>query len=164
MKASSCNRRFTRALVFCNGEFSPESVPELEADDLIICADGGLEHALALGIKPHVVLGDFVPTETCRRLEEGDQAGCSVPVPCGKDKTDGQIAVEYAQRCREIWLQAAWEAAWTCKVMCSWVLSPARRSLEGVGEEVSYSKGSGRWKLPGWGPRFPASHHGILLV
>ena len=109
MKASSCNRRFTRALVFCNGEFSPESVPELEADDLIICADGGLEHALALGIKPHVVLGDFdsLTGDLRRRLEEGDPGlGAVYQYPVEKDTTDGQIAVEYAagRGVREIWL------------------------------------------------------------
>ncbi|NLA58472.1 MAG: thiamine diphosphokinase [Firmicutes bacterium] len=109
MKDRSDNPRFRRALIFCNGEFSAESVPELGEDDLVICADGGLDHALALGIKPHVVLGDFDSlSETVRRrLREKDPAlGTVYEYPVEKDKTDGQIAVEYAvsEGIGEIWL------------------------------------------------------------
>ena len=49
---------------FLQREFSPKASLS-EADDLIICADGGLGMP-ALGIKPHVVLGDFDSlTGTC---------------------------------------------------------------------------------------------------
>ena len=109
MKEKGENQQFQRALIFCNGEFSADSVPEVKADDLVICADAGLVHALALGIKPHVVLGDFdsLSEDLRQRLREKDPALGEVhEYPVEKDKTDGQIAVEYAadQGIREIWL------------------------------------------------------------
>ncbi|NLY52191.1 MAG: thiamine diphosphokinase [Firmicutes bacterium] len=109
MKEKADDQQLKRALIFCNGEFSAESVPDLKTDDLVICADGGLEHALALGIKPHVVLGDFDSLSEAlrRRLRDKDPAvGAVYEYPVEKDKTDGQIAVEYAvnQGIREIWL------------------------------------------------------------
>jgi len=109
MNEKTVDRHFQRALIFCNGEFSADIVPELRKDDLIICADAGLEHALALGITPHVVLGDFDSLSEAlrRRLQERDPAfGQVYQYPIEKDKTDGQIAVEYAvkQDIEEIWL------------------------------------------------------------
>lgn len=99
---------FHRGLIFCAGEFTPEDVPSPEDTDLVICADGGLEHAMAVGIKPHVVLGDFdslsggylqylskdIPTVEIHRY------------PVEKDKSDGQLAVEYALDAgvKEIWI------------------------------------------------------------
>jgi thiamine pyrophosphokinase len=38
----------------------------LAKPDLVVCADGGLEHALKLGLRPNIVVGDFdsVPAAT----------------------------------------------------------------------------------------------------
>jgi len=99
---------FDRALVFCNGEFSPESVPRLRANDLVICADGGLEHAMSVGIEPHVVLGDFDSLSGAhqRYLNQAPTHIKIYEYPIQKDKTDGQLAVEYAldTGVREIWM------------------------------------------------------------
>src|ERR1700741_630380 len=49
------------ALIIANGILpSPEKVKTLvHSADLIICADGGANHARLLGITPHIILGDF---------------------------------------------------------------------------------------------------------
>jgi thiamine pyrophosphokinase len=50
-----------RILIFANGELPNLEAARglLRADDFILCADGGTRHALALGIIPHVIIGDL---------------------------------------------------------------------------------------------------------
>lgn len=50
-----------RAWVFAGGEFSRDHVPAngLEAGDHVICVDRGLEHCLAAGLEPSLLIGDF---------------------------------------------------------------------------------------------------------
>jgi len=92
--------RFSRALIFCNGEFASTDYEEAQAGDLVICADGGLHHALNVGLKPHVILGDFdsIDADLQRALREWDCGPKVMEFPREKDKTDGHLAVEYALR------------------------------------------------------------------
>lgn len=91
---------FERGLIFANGEFSPGDVPRPKAGDLIVCADGGLRHAMAIGLRPHVVLGDFDSLGHVEREFLQKEAGSIrlLRYPVEKDKTDGHLAVEYALR------------------------------------------------------------------
>ncbi len=82
-----------RAFIYTGGTVYDEYVCEKpEEEDLIICADAGYLTACRLGIRPHVMLGDFdtlgepdVPTGVeCLRL------------PAEKDLTDTQYAVDLA--------------------------------------------------------------------
>ena len=102
---------FNRGMVFCNGEFSPEDVPGLTEADLVVCADGGLAHAMAVGIRPHVVLGDFDSLGNTYRelLDKQSKIIEVINYPVEKDKTDGQLAVEYALNAgvKEIWMFGA---------------------------------------------------------
>jgi len=87
-----------RIIIFANGE-----IPRLEnarlllhADDYIICADGGTRHALALGLKPHLVIGDMdsLDTEQWQKLEN-----TGVPIelfPRDKNETDLELALNRA--------------------------------------------------------------------
>jgi thiamine pyrophosphokinase len=64
--------------------------------DRVICADGGAQHALALGLAPDVVIGDLdsLDDDLQARLE-GE--GCQVLVhPTRKDETDLELALRYA--------------------------------------------------------------------
>ncbi|WP_374713273.1 thiamine diphosphokinase [Symbiobacterium terraclitae] len=66
--------------------------------DLVICADAGLRHARALGLRPDLLLGDFdsLPSEL---LQEARAEGVPIlQVPVEKDKTDSEIALEEAVR------------------------------------------------------------------
>ncbi len=89
--------RATHVVIFANGEFTPP--PGVE-DHLhgrrIICADGGTRHALALGLTPHVIIGDLdsVPGEMVETL-----AGRGTEIlrfPRDKDQTDLELALAYA--------------------------------------------------------------------
>lgn len=87
-----------RILIFANGD-----LPNLEKaraivrpDDFILCADGGTRHALALGLKPDLILGDMdsVDQEQVRRLRE---AGVQIEsFPPDKDETDLELALTRA--------------------------------------------------------------------
>ena len=73
-------------VIFCAGEFDG-LMQEIHPEDLLIAADGGLQHALALGLQPDVILGDFdslgyVP-EQARQF------------PVEKDDTDSMLAVRH---------------------------------------------------------------------
>lgn len=81
-----------KALILGNGDiFDYPAMAARTADyDLLICADGGLRHAQALGWTPDILLGDMDSVKT---------APAAVPkqvFPARKDETDGELAVGYA--------------------------------------------------------------------
>jgi thiamine pyrophosphokinase len=49
------------ALIIANGTQPPLTIvrPIAQSANLIICADGGANHALKMNIKPHIIIGDF---------------------------------------------------------------------------------------------------------
>ncbi len=87
-----------RAVIVANGPMTRLPLAELHLgeDDLVVCVDGGVQNALALGLRPHVVIGDMdsIEPEVRRRLElEGVRL---VAHPPRKDETDSELAVRYA--------------------------------------------------------------------
>ena len=105
-----------RAVIFANGELnlSPELRNEIQADDLIIAADGGALHCRKLGIKPQVVIGDFdsLQDEDLNTLQaEGAQL---LRFPTRKNETDLELAFQYARQrsCQEVLLIAALGERW----------------------------------------------------
>lgn len=100
-----------RAVIFANG-----SLPDLEParrlikrNDLLIAADGGACHALALGLQPHILIGDLdsSPSELQATLQE---AGAHIlRYPRDKDETDLELALTCAleQGCSRIIVIAA---------------------------------------------------------
>ncbi|MFZ5813871.1 MAG: thiamine diphosphokinase [Bacillota bacterium] len=89
-----------RVVIFSAGQvYDYERVRRLiGAPDLVICADGGIRHALALGLTPGLILGDFDSADPAvlARLEA---AGTPVQrVPVEKDQTDTHLALEEAVR------------------------------------------------------------------
>ncbi|MCO6450921.1 MAG: thiamine diphosphokinase [Caldilineales bacterium] len=89
-----------RSLIFANGDLPDlDSVrPRLRPDDLVICADGGARHALALGLIPDLLVGDLdsIADDDLAQLEAQ-----GVPIeryPVDKNYTDLELAVMAAQR------------------------------------------------------------------
>ena len=87
-----------RLIIFANG-----ILPELEsarrliqAGDVLIAADGGTEHILALGLFPSLVIGDLDSlTQDNRRWL--DEKGVKIQQYCrDKDETDLELAFQYA--------------------------------------------------------------------
>lgn len=100
-----------RILIFANG-----NLPDIERarsllsrDDYILCADGGTRHALALGVRPNLVLGDMDSLEK-DHWEKLQESGVDVEIfPRDKDETDLELAIHTAieMNPREIVILAA---------------------------------------------------------
>jgi len=87
-----------RAIIVANGSVGEDETytEAVEADDLIIAADGGALIALGLGLQPQTVIGDMdsLPPETRLDLTE---RGCQfVSRSPRKDETDTELAIQYA--------------------------------------------------------------------
>lgn len=63
---------------------------KIRQSDYIICADGGYDRALRLGLTPDIMIGDF---DSVTELPKGTE---KIKYPVRKDFTDGEIAVRYA--------------------------------------------------------------------
>lgn len=87
-----------RAIVFANGELGTRATVSacLEHVDLVICADGGTRHALALGLVPDVVIGDLDSMEDSTRLHVEPFGTRVLAFPRAKDETDLELALLYA--------------------------------------------------------------------
>jgi thiamine pyrophosphokinase len=100
-----------RAVIFVNGLISDYQPVEawLRPADLLIGADGGTLHCLALGRQPHAVIGDLdsLSPELVRQL--GAQGVWIERHPPEKDETDLDLAIHYAlgQGAQEIVLLGA---------------------------------------------------------
>lgn len=87
-----------RILIFANGE-----IPDLDKarrlvkpDDYIICADGGARHALALGVQPHLVIGDMDSLEK-GQWQKLENAGIPIELyPHDKNETDLELVIARA--------------------------------------------------------------------
>lgn len=91
-----------RVMIFANGPLpDPERARRLiRPDDLLISADGGTHHLLALGLRPHAIVGDLdsLPAPLVETLR---QQGTTIhPHPRDKDETDLELALRYALKYR----------------------------------------------------------------
>ena len=67
-------------------------------DDLLIAADGGAHHCRALGLTPHIVVGDL-DSLTPEERAELERAGARFEMhPVRKDETDLELALRVALR------------------------------------------------------------------
>ncbi len=64
--------------------------------DLVVCVNGGVRNALALGFEPQIAIGDMDSMEVALR-DRLQEEGCRfVEYPSRKDETDLELAVRYA--------------------------------------------------------------------
>ena len=86
-----------RCIIFANGTLPDmHSARELiRPDDLILAADGGTRHALDLGLRPSVIIGDL--DSATFDLKPLTEAGTRIiRHPRDKNKTDLELALEHA--------------------------------------------------------------------
>ena len=105
-----------RAVIIANGELrDPEQARALlRPGDLLIAADGGAQHCRALGLVPHIVVGDLDSLAPEERAEL-ERAGTRFEAhPARKDETDLELALRAALRegAREVLILAALGGRW----------------------------------------------------
>jgi thiamine pyrophosphokinase len=95
-------------IIFANGTLPALEAAHnlIQAGDVLIAADGGTQHALALGLFPSIVIGDL-DSLTPDVRQQLDAKGAEIrQYPRDKDETDLELALHYAvtNSYREIWI------------------------------------------------------------
>ena len=88
----------SRIVIFANGYLPNREKARaiLCADDVVIAANGGMRHALALGLKPKLVVGDLDSMMKDER-QKIEAAGIEIAQsPRDKNETDLELAVRHA--------------------------------------------------------------------
>ena len=87
-----------RAIIFANGDLPHLDMARalLHDDDLIIAADGGTSHALALGRTPDAVIGDLDSIDSEIRQKMQEQEVEIIQSPRNKNETDLELALNHA--------------------------------------------------------------------
>lgn len=86
-----------KAVLVANGkiEGADRVLEMIHSDHLIVCANGGTVNALALGLRPQVVIGDVDSVSPKLRRElQGEGVSFIVCSP-RKDETDAELALRY---------------------------------------------------------------------
>lgn len=86
-----------KAVVFANADINDYGFcGEYIRDAVIICCDGGMRHAMKLGITPDYIVGDFdsVSPEVLEYYKKQDIE--LKQVPCRKDETDMELGIIHA--------------------------------------------------------------------
>lgn len=76
------------ALCIIIGAMEPGNLLPPKKNDLLIAADGGLDHLSRRHLTPHLIVGDF---DSLGRIPEGDNIICH---PVEKDDTDTMLAIK----------------------------------------------------------------------
>ena len=87
-----------RIVIFANGDLPDldKARALLRPADFILCADGGMRHALTLGLKPHLVVGDMDSAEKGDLQKLKDDGVDLELFSRDKDETDLEIAIRRA--------------------------------------------------------------------
>jgi thiamine pyrophosphokinase len=84
-----------RIVIFANGDLPDLNKARslIQNHDYIICADGGMRHAMALDLKPDLIVGDMDSAEK-EQLQKLKEADVSIELfPHDKNETDLELAI-----------------------------------------------------------------------
>ncbi len=99
---------YRRAVVFANGDCSKRewSLANIDANDLLLCVDGGVRHCLQANLTPDVVVGDLDSLDAQSKLALQNLNAETVRYPQDKDASDLELALQLlAERsCNEVLL------------------------------------------------------------
>ena len=105
-------RLISRAVIIVNGPAPDLTLARwhLQPGDRVICADGGAQHAQAMGITPDVVIGDMDSITPALRADLERVGVRFIIHPIDKDETDLELALRLAitEGATEIDVLAVW--------------------------------------------------------
>lgn len=88
-----------RAVIFANGDLCfPPGELTFRGEELIIAADGGSQHCLALDLLPDILIGDLDSTSESLRRDWEKKGVEIISHPERKDETDLELALLQAQK------------------------------------------------------------------
>ncbi len=84
-----------RTVIIANGERPTQDTVHrwLRPGDRLVCADGGARHALTLGLRPQVVVGDMDSLDEPAQAQLKALGARLVVHPAAKDETDLELAL-----------------------------------------------------------------------
>lgn len=84
-----------RAIIFANGELVDAAAAKdlIQPGDLLVAADGGMNHMARLGLKPNLLVGDLDSIEPGLLHQLQDQGVRILRHPVEKDETDLELAL-----------------------------------------------------------------------
>lgn len=87
-----------RVVIIANGDLKDLNFYRglLRADDYFICVNGGTGHALSLGLKPDLVVGDLDSLEPDHKSKIEELGLQIIRHPSEKDASDLELAIDYA--------------------------------------------------------------------
>ncbi|CAB4727755.1 unannotated protein [freshwater metagenome] len=87
----------SHALIVIGGD-RPDlrALAHIPNDATVICADSGLDHALSLGLTPHVFLGDMDSVSPGALARSQHETWTMISYDPLKDHTDTELALQYA--------------------------------------------------------------------
>ncbi len=90
----------TRIVIFANGVIpdADRARAVLRGADAVLCADGGSRHALALGLRPDMVIGDMDSMDDASRATLQATGVALQAYPRDKNETDLELALQEAVR------------------------------------------------------------------
>jgi thiamine pyrophosphokinase len=87
----------SHALIVIGGDRpDPRALAHFPNDVTVICADSGLDHALSLGLMPHVFLGDMDSVSPGALENSQHESWTMISYDPLKDQTDTELALQYA--------------------------------------------------------------------
>jgi thiamine pyrophosphokinase len=87
-----------KCVIIANGdlEYSEKSTGIIRNGGLIVCADGGTRHLKALGLLPHIIIGDFDSVLPEDILYFKEKKIKFISHPSRKNETDTELCVSWA--------------------------------------------------------------------
>jgi thiamine pyrophosphokinase len=147
-----------RTIIIANGELRNRAAARaaIGPGDRLVAANGGLHHFQALGLIPHVLIGDLdslAPDDVITLVSAGTHI---VKHPARKDQTDLELALEWAiqHESKDILVLGALGGRWdqtlaNLLLPALPALSPARIRLIDGHQEISLLRAPGSLTLAG---------------
>jgi thiamine pyrophosphokinase len=83
-------------VIIGGGDLTAHAIGAVRDDAVVIAADSGLDHAVAAGIRPHVLVGDFDSISAAGRMWAYAHELEIHEHPADKDLTDAELAIKRA--------------------------------------------------------------------